>query len=250
MRRTRDFFTETDNFYIFLATLAIGLAVLRGFPVIVPALNRGAICINLPSPEGGNNQSLLALSDGTDVPQSLELELKVLAENNGLGDPEITIGDDLNVRVTFKNEDIGPVTLFLLEDREVIGDFDQFTAQQGVGLFFEIRHVDTSSLLFDTVRQPPTQGSFTSYALEDLFMVTAKHKCYMDLNFSSARLQDIGLNRLGEYRIRVYYRNASRGVPLPPLAAPTATPMFTDQGVWSGTVQSNEVRFSVDLGDG
>lgn len=248
IRRSRNFLTVTDNINIVLVLVGLALAISVGFPLVVPSLDRGAVCTNLPSPQGGNNQSLLALSDGTEVPQELELEIQILNEKNEVGDSEIKRGEDLIVRVTFKNEDVGPVTLFLLEDREVIGDFDTLSTQQGIGLMFEFREIQGNSLLNETgVRQPPNQSAFSSYALEDLYMLSAKQKCYLDIRFSAARLEQIGLFVYPEYRIRAYYRNTSRGVPLPPLAAPTATPMFTDQGVWSGTVQSNELRLVTNL---
>jgi hypothetical protein len=251
IRRSRDFLTRTDNINIVLALVGLGLAISVGFPLVIPSLDRGAVCTNLPSPQGGNNQSLLALSDGTAVPQEVELELEILNDEhkNGVGDVEIQRGEDLMVRVTFQNNDVGPVTLFFLEDREVVGNFDNLSTQQSIGLMFEFRELQGNSLLNETgVRQPPSQNSFSSYALEDLYMLSSKQKCYIDIRFSASRLEQLGLFVYPEYRIRAYYRNSSRGVPLPPLAAPTATPMFTDQGVWTGTIQSNEVRLITNLG--
>src|SRR3990172_6103429 len=89
-----------------LAMIAAGAFLVGSiaFPRIYPAARQGIQCSDLAHPIGGNNRSVLA-QDGNDQ-QSLDLELRLEKET-------ISPGEALKVKVTFVNNDIGPVILYL-----------------------------------------------------------------------------------------------------------------------------------------
>ncbi len=243
--RFRRFLTETENVNIILFLVGAGLIVSLGVPQVVPSLDRGAICTNLPHPRGGNNQSLLALS-GNDH-QDMELELDLLHEaENERGDVLIPNGETLVLRLTFDNKDIGPVMLYINPNQYRIQFYDEFEAANGLGVNFEIRPVSA-----DTPRRQAGVPEVATgvFDLDDLYLLPATSQCYVEYRISTDVLAQLQPSvAVGEWRIRAYYRNSQRGVliePTPQGSQSTPTPMFDDQGVWTGSVRSNEVIFEI-----
>lgn len=254
IKRIRRFLRDTENIkLIIFAVLAMAVAS-NGLPLALPQLKAGAVCVNLPNAPGGNRQSLLAYPKATspdpDVTidqQRLELDLDILT--NGVtetGDPIAIAGQPLRVRVTFINKDIGPLTLYLLEDIKNVGPIESYENPSIVGLIFEIRPVGSDIPLRDQSTNRNAAQQLTTFPLESQFILPAHSRCYVDVEFTVDELNVMGLRGPGEFRIRAYFRNESRGT-LIQAAGATATPMFPDQGVWTGTAQSREVRFRVDI---
>lgn len=242
--RFRQLLIDTENVFIIMILIGVGLGISLGVPQLSPTLQRGAICTNLPHPRGGNSQSLLALSG--DDHQDIELNIEVVHEaENERGDPLIPLGEPLILRVTFQNEDIGPVTLYFRSSDFAIGSFDTLEAQNVMGVMFEINPID--------IRSPVTrpnqfiQQQLNTFELDNLYMLQAESRCYMEYRISDETLRSMGMTSR-EWRIRAYYRNRQPGVlvmPTPKGDEPTPTPMFDDQGVWTGSVGSNEVIFEI-----
>lgn len=254
IRRTRRFLTETENIKIIIFfVLALAVAS-NGLPLALPQLKAGAVCLKLPNAPGGNRQSLLAYPKATsndpDVildQQRLELDLEIITDTQTeMGDPVVKVGEPLQMRVTFINKDIGPLNLYLLEDIKNVGPIETYESADVVGLIFEISAVGSNNSLSDQGANRTIARQLPTYPLEDQFMLPAGSRCRVDIEFSVDELNVMGLRGPGEYRIRVYYRNYSRGAIIVAPGA-TATPMFQDQGVWVGTAQSREVRFRIDI---
>lgn len=250
IRRIRRFLRDTENIkLIIFGVLALAVAT-NGLPLALPQLKAGAVCTKLPNAPGGNRQSLLAYPKEDSDLQRLVLDLDILTDTQtDTGDPVIKAGEPLWVRVTFVNRDIGPITLYLQEDVKNVGSVADLGPQGVTGLIFEVRAVGSDVLLRDQGTNRSAARQLTSFPLENQFMLLANSRCFMDVEFSVDQLNVMGLRGPGEYRIRVFYRNASRGTLATPPggAVPSATPMFEDQGVWTGTTQSREVRFRIEL---
>lgn len=244
-RRARRFLTDTPNINLILGLIAIGLIMALGLPQAFPILNQGAICTNLPAPKGGNSRSLLALSNEH---QKLELDVEVLGTKaEGSEDVVIGSGSELVVRLTFDNRDIGPIMLYYRVDREVVGSFSTLDAQTAIGVIFEIRSVGSDIPVSDNLAVHPITPQRSDFTLEELYILPAATKCFIEFHFTPERLAQMGVGQ-GEYRIRAYYRNRQPGIYIPPTPSgnnPIPTAMFTDQGVWIGTVQSDEDRFRI-----
>ncbi|NDJ84421.1 MAG: hypothetical protein GYB66_00910 [Chloroflexi bacterium] len=243
MRRARRAVVDTDNIILILVVVGIVLVATLGLPVALPDLQQGARCTNLPSPKGGNHQSLLALASDN---QDMTLELTVVTEQVEGNIPIVEAGDPLNVRVTFNNNDVGPITLYLSEDDRVVGDFEALAGQGIVGLVFEITPVDSEVTYTDTGVTGQIQPQV--FELDNLHILRAQGRCFVEADFTRERFIRMNIQP-GEYEIKAYYRNAYEGDYIPPTPAgnnPTPTPMFENMNVWVGRVESNSVRFIVE----
>lgn len=215
--------------------VVLAIAVLLGllvFPRVFPEVRDGPRCADLAPPLGGNNRSLLAFT--SDQRGALDLELALDKINFGSG-------EGIRLRLTFINEDQGPIILHLNLDSPIL------TANDAVaGITFEITRVGGGAPIADQGRtyQPPATFSNP----DTLHLLGSRARCNEEYTLSAADLAAIGVTD-GEYRIRAYYRNTSSGDPRPiqPLDA-TATPYpqyALTQGVWVGESRSNEVRFAI-----
>lgn len=245
IQRISNFLTDTDNINIILALIAIALVVSLAAPRVVPGADLGARCENLPNPRGGNRQSLLARQGG----QEMALEIDVVdAVRNG-DEIRVPANEPITFRVSFENNDIGPITLFYNEEALAIGDIEILPAGY-FGLILEIQSEATDNILSDTTptefiqTNPQADTPLYTYELEDLYLLRAGGKCFVEVRLSSEQLSRIGMG-VGEYRVRAFYRNQDQGVyiaPTPNAPEPTATAAFPDLGVWAGgVVQSNRL---------
>jgi len=215
--------------------VALSIAVLLAllvFPRVFPKVRSGPRCSELAPPLGGNNRSVLAFN--SDQRGALDLELALDKER-------FNSGEAVRLRLTFINEDQGPIILHLNLDEPIL------TANQTVaGVTFEITRVGGGAPIADQGRtyQPPATFSNP----DTLHLLGSHARCSEEYTLSATDLAALGVTD-GEYRIRAYYRNTSPGDPRPiqPIDA-TATPYpqyATTQGVWVGEARSNEVRFAI-----
>ncbi|MBN1202369.1 MAG: hypothetical protein JXJ20_10980 [Anaerolineae bacterium] len=212
-----------------IGVAAVILLLALVMPRVYPAAKQGPTCSDLAPPIGGNNRSILAQT-GSDR-QSLDLNLSL--END-----TIRINEPLQVRLTFVNEDSGPVILYLNPLTPSLSRYEG-----SAGITFEITRIDTNVALVDPVAPPAPPTTFDPD--EELHLLGARARCTETFEFSATKLQSIGLAQ-GEYRIRAFYRNNNPGDPAPIRPAnATATPAYFDQGVWTGDVSSEEVIFTV-----
>lgn len=228
-RTARDRVGSFDRTRVALFLALAVLLALSFLPRFAPVIRQGPQCTDLAAPIGGNNRSVLAQSGGDE--QALGLELRL---------PNRIVASDqpLEINVTFANQDIGPVILYLT------GTMPPLTRlQNDAGLSIEIRRVGTDQILSDNAAP---RGAPQVYPSEDLHLLGSRARCTQVYSLSPQQLGAIGLTT-GEYRIRAFYGNPSSGVlPLPASGqAPTATPAYSDQGVWVGQISSDEVLFSI-----
>ncbi len=234
-----------------LGLIGLGLVISLGLPQVLPELKRGAICTNLPQPRGGNSRSLLAISSIDNGSQDLEIEVEFMNENRNVSDdPIIKLGESIDLRVFFINHDKGPITLYYRDNRNTVGDLDQLL-NAVMGLIIEIEPVASDTVAVNEAVRSETR-QVTTFALEHLYNLPSHSRCYVEVTLTRDRLN----MPPGEYRIRVHYRNGSRGVFIPATPAgsrPTQTPIFdaTDivkqgLGVYVGTSSSNEIRFTFE----
>jgi len=216
------------------ASVALGAALITliaaaAFPYFYPDVRTRINCTDLASPIGGNNRSLLAQA-GDDA-QNLDLALHV--------PPQITSDMSLEVKVTFLNKDIGPVILYFG------GGVPPLTTDPNqVGLRLEITRLDGSALVNQGATAPPAGWPSTWVDPVRLHLLGARSSCTETISYPLPQIA--GSLTPGDYRIRAFYANTNRGILQPPLgSAPTATPAYTDQGIWTGRAASPEVRFSI-----
>lgn len=226
--------TGLDRTLVAMIAAGAFLAAAIVFPRVYPAARQGIQCSDLAHPIGGNNRSVLA-QEGSDV-QDLDLELRLENETIAPGEP-------LKVKVTFVNNDIGPVILYLDPNKPVIiVPPDQIPAYAGVT--FEITQVGAAYTRTDE-GLPPAQSTYIS--LNTLHLLGSRARCTEQYDVTANVAP--ALNQLGEYRIRAYYRNKNPGAQrLVPAGepTPTATPAYPlSQGIWIGDISSEERLFRV-----
>lgn len=232
-RRIRQF--NRTQLAIFVA--AVTLIVTLFFPRFYPAARQGPGCRDLAQPLGGNNRSVIA--HRSDQTEAIDLDLE-------LGSRIIGTNGDLEVILTFINDDDGPVILHI-PDQEAI-----LTNNPAVqGITFDITSVNNTVTVASqpgTYSPPPV---FTGADFETLHLLGAYARCHMLIEINAETLQSIGVVPGQDYRIQAYYRNTSAGdLPQANIQAGgniTATPFpeYVTQGVWTGTAISEEARFNI-----
>lgn len=216
---------ETDNIILLMIGIGVGILVALAGPQFLPGLRRGIYCENVGPPSGENHRSLLALK-GNDR-QDLELGIQLPEE-------EITLGDDLEVQVIFRNEDIGPIILYIPETDPVIG-----TNDANIGVRLEIENVTTRQVAQDG--QIFTLASRT-FDDDQIHLVKSHSRCSVVTVIDGSTLAALGIGP-GEYNIRAVYINTETGV-APPLED-GSLPVFASQNVWTGRAESDAVQFTV-----
>ncbi len=206
------------------------------FPRYFPAARNGPQCSDLAPPIGGNNRSILA--HRSDQADALDLDIELAARTIGPNSP-------LEVTLTFVNRDRGPVILHIPDQDAILTNNP---AVEGITL--DITSVD---LTVNVASQPGTYtppAVFTGASFRTLHLLGARARCHETITISAQTLQNLGLVPGQDYRIRAFFRNSSAGnLPQANLqvGVVTATPFpeYTTQGVWTGTVSSEEVRFRI-----
>jgi hypothetical protein len=188
-------------------------------------------CTDLAPPLGGNNRSMLAQAG--DNTQNLALELAI--EN----DPVLP-GEPLRVTVRFVNNDIGPVILYL--DRET----PPLTADaNAIGLRFEMRNLNDAPVLEGPAPQLPANRLDNPIPSTQLHLLGSRARCHQTISIDVSQLQP------GDYRIRAFYFNNYSGKwksNWTALDQPSPTAAYADQGVWTGNIESSEIRFTISAG--
>ncbi|HVO69756.1 MAG TPA: hypothetical protein VMT24_06910 [Aggregatilineaceae bacterium] len=214
---------------IFAAGATLFAALL--FPKLYPAAQRGPSCSDLASPIGGNNRSMLAQVD--DAQPNLDLNLD-------LDSTTIRQNEPLRVRVTFVNGNIGPVILYLTGQRPPLSN-----DANAVGIRFELARLDGTLLLPNEATTDVLPGTPPTWVDPgDLHLLGSRDRCSQQYEYSL----DPGVLVPGDYRIRAFYRNENVGGQRPVGQfdpTPTATPAYFNQGIWTGAISSQEVRFTV-----
>jgi hypothetical protein len=184
-------------------------------------------CTDLAAPLGGNNRSMLAQAG--DNAQNLALELAI--EN----DP-VPAGEPLRVSVRFVNNDIGPVILYL------DGTPPLTTDANVIGLRFEMRNLSDTPVLAGPAPALPDNWQTASIPSTQLHLLGSRARCHQTIPIDVSQLQP------GDYRIRAFYFNNYSGKWESNWTAqdqPAPTAAYADQGVWTGNIESSEIRFTI-----
>lgn len=164
-----------------------------------------------------NHQSLL----GREATSPISLRV----ESSGL--PADASGS-LYITITVKNDSLGTVPIVFDPQRVQVGDNNT----SGLGIIF------TPPNSLSTGSLPRTDSS--TIPDQDLRLLGPRQSCVVKLEFPGGNvLVDPNLTS-GATQVRAYYRNNARGQIVQP-AQTLATPIYTDEGLWTGYVESAQV---------
>jgi len=208
----------------FLVIAAIGFAALiivspgRVTSLIanaVPAVYEGAACANL---RAGDDRAFHQSVVGRAVASPIELQVRT--------SPLPAAADGfLSIYITVINNSLGTVPFVFDPNQVIIGD----NGSSGIGLIFNTNSLNTGG------RQDPS-----SFADSQLRLLVPRQRCVHEVRIPAGNvLVDPALTS-GQGQVRAFYRNNSRGVTAVQ-AGTIATPIFRDQGLWVGFVESPNV---------
>ncbi len=208
-----------------IAIVALILFLIFAAPYLpLPYIASGVGCYELAqSTSTGSNQSILG---STASSSDMRLELVPNPIN-------LKQGDTLNMDVRFINVSMAPLTLFL-----PLNQYGFRYDEQEDGLLFEIVGSDNNLRGEGRNARPPLFDP-QLYSPNDLHVLAPRQRCTINVSIDPNRLAAANVTPV-TYRIIAVYRNTVKGA-LPPVTQFTPTPIFTDAGVWTGTVQSNEI---------
>ena len=239
VRRYRDNLTQLGRSYLegyrnadpllqVVAVAALMILFMVTLPYIWPGSADGGNCDNLPAPIiTGNNQSVLAAEA-----DASNLRLELVAENTS-----VIQGQSVVLHVRFINDGMAPLTLYLVPNSAVL----RYTGQD-MGLQIGVQATDGRPL-GEPLSARPGVASPQSYTNDQVHTLEPRQRCYERIEFDPGRLNTAGIV-LGQYQFTAVYVNQSKGS-LPTVAPRTVTPVFKDQGVWVGKVQSNQLLITI-----
>lgn len=236
-RRARgyyDGFRTGDKMTQLIAVTALVILVIIALPrlgAIFPYVASGVDCTAMTAPEmTGNNQSLLAARAN---PADLHLELAPSAV-------ALSAGESLVLEVRFINEGMAPITLFLTPN-----DFAFRYTGQEPGISFAIQ-TQGGQVLGEPASFRPVKTSLTQFTVDQLHVLQPRSRCYVRATIDPSRLAAAQVTR-GVFFITAVYLNQSKGA-LPAVGQLTPTPIFKDQGVWTGPLlRSNQITVGIGV---
>jgi hypothetical protein len=208
-----------QNFLIGVFLLFL-LAVLAGPNVaprlvsqLIPEFDEGVPCDRLrQSSDRGQHQSLLGRN------ASNPLDLRVRAgplPSDGAG--------SLVIVVTITNQTLGSVPIVFNRNQIPIGD----NGTTGLGLTFS----QTPQLIVGANRDPDP----ATFPENNIYLLSPRQSCVYRVEFPAGNvLPDPNLNS-GTAQVRAFYRGVSPGQVT---QTANATPIYPDQGLWTGFIQS------------
>jgi hypothetical protein len=217
-RRPQNTNTVVAVFLLILLAVLVGQSN-RFIASIVPGADEGGPCEWLRQANNrAAHQSLLGRS---------ALHPIVLGINTS-SVPAIADGE-LVTRITIGNVSLGTVPIIYNPNQVQIGD-----AGFNTGLGIVINPTGP-------VPEGATQaGAFVPES--DIRLLGPRQRCVHTMRFLTSQLPDPSLGT-GNATVKAYYRNTSTGVTQS--QDPLATPIFTDQGLWVGVVESPVVSVPV-----
>lgn len=188
---------------------------------IFPQFYEGVPCAWLRVAEDrGNHQSLL----GRSAESPLSLRVTTSAITN---DP----AGSFFVNIILTNESLGTVAIVYNPSQVLVGDNNS----SGLGLIFN----PTNSLTAGLARQDST-----TIPEESIRLLGPRQRCVHTIEFPNGNvLVDPSLTT-GTASVRAYYRGSTRGavVPTPGIVA---TPIYSDQGLWTGYITSDAATIPI-----
>jgi hypothetical protein len=132
----------------------------------------------------------------------------------------------LIIRITVANDSLGTVPIIYNPNQVQIGDAG---FNSGLGIV-----INSTA----PVPEGAPQGN-TFIPETDIRVLGPRQRCVHTLRFTGANLPDPGLGT-GNATVKAYYRNTSPGTTQS--QDPVATPIYNDQGLWVGVVESPAVN--------
>ncbi len=190
----------------------------RYFPNLVteifPEIYDGAPCANLRvASDRANHQSLLGRS--VETPLSLQVRTSTIP-NDAAG--------FLNITITVINNTVGTVPFVYDSDRVIVGDNNT----SGLGLIFSPANSLTAGL---------NRQDFSPVPEPSIRLLAPRQRCLHRVEFPGGNVLVDPSITSGLAEVRAFYRNNINGA-ITTSPIPQATPIFPNQGLWTGTVQS------------
>jgi hypothetical protein len=203
---------------ILLAVFAGPSTLPRFLSTIIPEFYEGVPCAwaRIAS-DRANHQSLLGRAASN--PISLRVKSTTLPQD---------ASGSLYITIIVKNDSLGTVPLVFDPQRVIVGDNNT----SGVGVIFTPPNsLSTGALPRQDTNTIPDQN---------LRLLGPRQSCVVTLEFPGGNvLVDPNLVS-GITQVRAYYRNNIRGQISQPVQT-LATPIYTDEGLWTGYVESPPV---------
>lgn len=216
-----------DNRNIFvggLLAVALLLFLPRYLPnlvaTVLPGLYEGVPCTNLRTADDrANHQSLLG--------RAAVAPLSLSVRSSGL--PSDAAGS-LWITIAVTNNTVGTVPFVYDPQRVIVGD----TNTSGLGIVFTPNNTLSTGL----ARQDAAVAPEASIRL-----LSPRQRCLHTVEFPAGNVLIDGAIANGTAQVYAYYRNNINGrITTSPVV--NATPIFTDQGLWTGFVQSAPITIT------
>ncbi len=188
---------------------------------LLPIIDEGAPCAWLPIPDDlANHQSLIAR--GTLSPISVSVRPRPLP-------PLSAASGDWEIDIIVNNDSLGSV-MFIYNAAQVIY---QDNNTSGLGLIFNYN--PNASIGSGGGRQDSG-----SAPLENIRILGPRQRCVHTVLIPAGNALTEPTLRAGQATVRAFYRNTMNGT-ITTSPVPQATPIFNDQGLWVGFVQSGAI---------
>ncbi|MFZ4816567.1 MAG: hypothetical protein ACOYL5_18675 [Phototrophicaceae bacterium] len=223
LRSLRERFNTNTLIAVFLLVMLFSFAgneTLRFIASRVPGLDEAFPCEWLPAATNlAEHQSLIGRAAATNgQPIQLRIRSSTLPTTpEGL----------LVIRILVINESVGTLPFIYDEDEVIVGD----NGTSGLGIRF---NPETNifrpglNVRTDTVTYPETR----------IRILGPQQRCIHRMEFNNAEIPDALRN--GRATVTAYYRGVNRGA-ITASALPNATPIYRDQGLWTGVTTSPEI---------
>lgn len=238
--RTWGYVRDTDNIMLLLVTLLL-LWVLAA--VIIPnaglissyteklPLNPGYLglrCRSLAPPNGGYSRSMLA-SVERDGPQDLRLDVALTHGSQITGTP-------LNVTVIFRNEDRGPVILFLPEYEFL----EAGGSPNSPNIVIEITQISTRQTFYFSAPFAVIPAAGTAFRDRELHLIRSERRCAVEVEINPQLPP-------GDYTVRAFYSNTNAGALINNPNEGVFDPALFNQGVWTAPapIESDLKEFAI-----
>lgn len=202
---------------LLLAVFATPSVVPRFLSNVIPQFYEGAPCSWLRTADDrAFHQSLLGRAAA--APFSLRVQTTAIPT-----DPSAS----LFVNIIVTNNSLGTVPFVYDPNAVIVGD----NGTSGVGLIF----TPTNSLFAGAQRQDSA-----TVPERNLRLLGPRQSCVITVEFPAGNVLPDPAVTSGSARVRAYYRNNSSGQIIQG-AGTLATPIYNDQGLWTGYVESADV---------
>lgn len=220
-RQIRDRFGLNSIIGALLLVMLVSLAgdeIYRSIVSQIPGVDEAAPCAWLPSPDDlANRQSLIGRAAVERVPP---LELRVRSSAIPTTADELLV-----IRILVINNTLGTVPFVYNPNEVIVGDNNT----SGLGIIF-----DPPSNIFTTGVN--TRSDAATYPADELRVIGPQQRCVHRMEFSFDQLD--GTIRSGNATVTAYYRGNNVGT----IPAANPTPIYPDQGLYTGLILSSPVE--------